>query len=624
MPNTNIETLGPAERIIQTLLTYNDHLYHNRSGLVVADERSPVKVKWLPVTYKEENGQKVVYHIEKIGRRQRKTRMGVMGNDNIVRENGRQVGEYRKPGLFPEVAAWMYQQAAEVWKLDNEFAARWASYAYEQDHRDLKVVLAALMLVQNRKGDPIRENGEVVFHDDDFRDIGEAMVLLLNRKDFNPKLLLRVHDLLSLPQVAEINRKLGFGRSARKPFYGRWSKAVEKWLRFREENLPLLNGLVKAGFRKTVMELSRRCGYKPLTPKFFEVLRWKQVQAKDGHREIAIGQEVAKAETWEGLSESEICQKIIADKPNYKRIVGMVPSTIGLTRAIVAAAIEARSVSDKDLIILTPTLEELGLLQDPEVKNIWEEAMKKANDMRALNIASRVQNRETKEKLQEAADNAVKTAVEQEMKNIRLYFMVDVSGSMEGAIEQAKIYLEKFLQAFPADRIHIATFNTMGREITLKSATAAGVRNAFAGVRAGGGTDYSSGVRALQNHKPNQDEDVLFIFVGDEGAANFPNAVRQSGLNPVAFGLLKVTDPRWPERRFAVQETAAALGIPCFMIDEGIFSDVYAVPRTLRNLIASTPVTQGNFVGQQRRVSLAEQIVKTDLLEKPIWAQNCA
>jgi hypothetical protein len=73
---------------------------------------------------------------------------------------------------------------------------------------------------------------------------------------------------------------------------------VEKWLAYREENTKLLEGLVKAGFRTSVIELARRVGYKPTSPKFFQILRWKQVQAQDGRREVAVGQEIAKAETW--------------------------------------------------------------------------------------------------------------------------------------------------------------------------------------------------------------------------------------------------------------------------------------------------------------------------------------
>ena len=43
-----IETLGPAERILQALLTYSDHLYHNRPGMVTEDARTSTGVRWVP------------------------------------------------------------------------------------------------------------------------------------------------------------------------------------------------------------------------------------------------------------------------------------------------------------------------------------------------------------------------------------------------------------------------------------------------------------------------------------------------------------------------------------------------------------------------------------------------
>lgn len=615
----NNENLGPAERIIQTLLQYTDHAVHNRPGMTTASN-AVVGVTWQPVTHKVEDGKKIVYRLDKVGKKTAKVKIGHLWEDKTIRgEDRRKIADYRPAGLFPEVVTWMYQQVAEVWKLDNEFAAKWASYAFKQEQRDLKVILAAFMLVQARKGDPVRDGDKVAFHDEDFRDVGEAMMLLYNKNsktDLNPKLLLRIHDVLSLPGVAAINRELGFGKSARHPFLGRWNKAVEKWLRYREENPKLLEGLVKAGFRSTVMELARRVGYKPETPKFFETLRWKQAQAEDGRRSIAIGAEVKAAETWEGLTEEQICEKVVKEKPNWKRIVGLLPKTVGVTRAIAAAAIEAGSLSDKDLIIATPTLEDLGLLQVQDVRERWERAVKAAEDMRAANIATRVKSKETKEKLGEAADNALKKAVEEVTKGLRVYVFVDVSGSMQNSIGTAKTYLAKFLQAFPQDQLHVATFNTTGREIKIPHASAAGVENAFRGVTAGGGTDYGAGVRALAHHKPKPDEDALFIFVGDEGQhGTFEHAIRQWGHMPLAFGLIRV-----PGENFrVVTATAAAIKVPCFEINENTFADPYAIPRTIRALVAATPVGQA-AVAATPRVTLAEVILKTDLLKKPAWA----
>ena len=614
------DALGPAEHIIQTVLGYNDHMVHNRPGVARPDNRHRVGVRWEPVTHKEENGEKVVYRLDKVGTKTRRTKLGTLRADGKV-ENGQVIGEYRPAGIFPEVAAWLYGQVAEVWKLDNEFSARWASYAFPQDHRDLKVVLAAFMLVQSRKGDPIKD-GDVVFNDDDFRDIGEAMCLLTrkDKKDFNPKLLLRVHDVLRLPAVAKINNDLGFGRSARHPFYGRWPKAVEKWLRYREENPKMLEGLVKAGFRTTVMELARRIGYKPSSPAFFETLRWKQKQAEDGRRVLSIGKELKKAETWENLTERQICNRIAKEKPNWKRIVGLLPQKMGVTRAIMMAAIEAKSLSDKDLVILTPTLEELGMMEVQEVKERWELAVKAADDMRSANIARNVRSKEVKEKLEEAADASVQKAVEEVVKDIEIYVFVDTSGSMEQSIVRAKEVLEKFLHSFPLDRLHVATFNTSGRQVVIDQASAAGVRKAFRGIRASGGTSYGAGVRALQRIRPKGDADVLFIFVGDELAGDFHHEVVASGLNPMAFGLVRIASNHWGTHGRCVQSTAAHLGLPCFHIEENTFNDTYAIPRTIRALVSATPVSTTRAYTPQRRKSFVEEILDTELLKKPVWA----
>ena len=613
-----LEALGPAERIVETLTQTVDHLYHGRPGFVVPDGRTNIGVRWEPCSWKQEGTEKVVYKHTKVGKKTVKTRIGLLGLDNKIREAARIVGEYRKPGLFPETVTFIYKQIAEIWKMDNEFAARLASWSFAREHRDLKAILAAFMLVQNRTGEPIKgADGKIEFHDDDFRAVGEAMFLTRAKDDFNPKLVARVGDVLSLKGIADINRDLGFGRSAREAPMGRYTKATEKYLRHRERNVKMLEGLVKAGFRTTIMDLARRVGYKPETDKFFQILRWKQVQAKDGRRGVAIGQAVSKADSWADLSETEICEKIVKDKPNYKLIVGKLPKS-GLTRAIMAAAIESGCLSDTDLIILTPTLEELGLLNVPFVKGRWETALKAAESQRAANVAKNVKHAETVEKLNEAADTAVKKAIEEVVKGLRIYFIVDRSGSMHVSLDTAKTYLEKFLGAFPPDQIHISVFNTIGTELTLKAASAAGVRQAFMGHTASGGTCYAQGFKVLAHHKPKADEDALVIFVGDEadyGTDSLVKAVQDSGISPVAFGLLKVPG----ETGSIVTTSARQLGIPCFLIKEDMFKDPYNVPRVLRNLIASTPVGKVTVARPVvTRTSLVQEILATPLLKKPL------
>jgi hypothetical protein len=226
-----------------------------------------------------------------------------------------------------------------------------------------------------------------------------------------------------------------------------------------------------------------------------------------------------------------------------------------------------------------------------------------------------VKGEATKEKLQAAAEGAMRKAAEEVLKGLRVYFVIDISASMTNAIETAKAHIAKLLGGFPLDKLHVSVFNTSGREVLIKHSSSAGVEAAFRGISAGGGTDYGAGVKALQAHRPKADEDALFVFVGDEQANEFSAAVTASGLNPVAFGFVRVN---WDTRSSAVRDTAARLGIPCFLIDEAVFADPYAVVRTLRNLIAATPVAA--TTAAPVRTSLVDTILKTELLQKPVWA----
>lgn len=114
-------------------------------------------------------------------------------------------------------------------------------------------------------------------------------------------------------------------------------------------------------------------------------------------------------------------------------------------------------------MILTPTLEELGLLNVQEIRDRWTDAVKSAEDLRALNIARNVRAQSVKDELQEAANTVMKKAVEEVTKDIEVYVFVDISASMQGAIEAAKTYVSMFLQGFKLEQLHVATFNTQGR-----------------------------------------------------------------------------------------------------------------------------------------------------------------
>jgi hypothetical protein len=569
--------MGPAEKLLDLVLNASAHLWHNRPGVDVGGVWHPAK-----------------------GANARGTRV--------------------KPGLFVPAATSLYSRLLEIHELNPVLMAHFASYALsETDWRDLKVACAALMLVQSQHGEPIKdEDGSVAFYDDDFRAIGEAMILHYeksSRRMLTPKAVLRVGQLLETPEIAELNRMAGFGDpSAKNPPTGRYKRAVTKWLLVREQNRALLEGLVGAGYKETIKKIARKVGYKPQSQAFFEILGWKQKQAEGGHREIGMdGLEVQKRERFDGLSEAEICETIETQRLSYKDVVGRLPKDIGLTPAIMVTLLP--TLGDRDLRRLTPTLEELGLMAEPEVRARWEEAIEASTDQRALNIAKNVKDEAVREKLEEAADVAAKKAVAEatEEVDVRVMFLIDKSGSMTDAIEKSKEALSRILAGFPPDRVHIVTFDTAGTVLRPKAPTRLGVQHMLEGVTATGGTIhaaalnalYGSGVRVPVGAK------LVVIVVGDEAGeagASFAQAFTRLGYRPDAIALMVNVAFR---RGATVRDCARELGVPFSEVTIAQFDDPYQVPRVLKALIDAPRLAGATTAG------LVERVMKTKLLEAP-------
>lgn len=543
---------GPAERLLDLVLNSSAHLWHNRPGVDVGG----------------------VWHAAR-------------GKKQVT-------GTPVKPGLFVPAAATLYGKLVDIYLLNADLAAHFASYVLKKtEWRDLKVACAALMLVQKRYGAPILdEKGEVAFFDDDLRVIGEAMVLSYEKKSthmLTPKAVLRIAELLETPAIAELNRIAGFADpSAKSAPLGRWPKVAERWLRIRERNPAMLAGLAKAGYKETIKKIARKIGYKPDSQVFFEALGWKQKQSEGGHRTVGLFDlKLTKKQSFESLTEAEICEAIVDQKLSFKDAVGRLPKGVGLTPAIMVALLP--SLSDRDLRILTPTIEELGLLADAEVRTRWEKAISTATDQRSLNIAKNVRSKDIRDKLEEAADVAVKKAVEEtrEADDLELMFLIDRSGSMQGAIEQSKEALSRILAGFPPERTHIASFDTMGTVHKPKAATRAGVQHMLSTVTAGGGTMHAAGVRALYaaGVRIPSDHRLLVVVVGDEAGENgatFAQTFAACGYRPTALALLVNVSAG---RGTTVRDAARTLGIGLSEIQIEQFEDPYQVPRVLKTLV---------------------------------------
>jgi hypothetical protein len=583
------ESLGPAEKLVQLIINFPDHLWHNRPG-VTRDG------KWKAATRQEITEHKTTGRLRS--------------------------GQFRPAGPNIEAIEQVYGTLADIWQANHELAARLASYVMkETDWRDMKVVCAAFMLVQSRAGEAITEEQGgrkvVLFHDEDYRQIGEAMIKLYERgsnRMMNPKLIQRVSEVLSLPGVVTMNRALNFGNPLkRKPFVGRYYHAVTDWLEFRETNLSLLEGLRKAGYASTVKNLARMVGYKPKSKRFFEVLGWRQKQAAEGHRSIGLTDLEIRKLTFEGLSEREICEKIVAEQLGWKQVMGMLPKTIGLTPAIFVALLD--QFSDKDLAILTPTLEEFGLLEHEPIKRRWQEALAKQEDQRTRNIAKNIRDRETARKLEDSADAAVVRAVAEATKeaDLHIMFLIDTSGSMEGAIETSKQALSMIVQGFPPEKLHIASFNTVGTILKPRHHSAAGIQHMLKGIGASGGTVYGSAITAFRESgvRIPPGADLILFAVGDEAGEQgelFARSIRDSGYAPKAIAHIVNVSARYG-RGQTVRDAAEALHLPYTEVNVEQFTDVYQVQRTLKAVLEAQPLRQ--------KGSLIEKIMQTELLVSP-------
>jgi hypothetical protein len=572
--------MGPAERLLDVVLNSSAHLWHNRPGL-------DVRGAWQPAKGAKKST----------------------------------AGKPVKPGLFVPAAVALYARLLEIHKLNPDLMAHLASYALmETDWRDLKVACAALMLVQARAGVPVHDDdGSVAFYDDDYRRIGEAMVLWYQKKSarmLTPKAVLRIAELLEVPDIAALNRKAGFGDpAAKRAPLGRWTKAAGKWLAMRETNRAMLEGLVRAGYKETIKSLSRKLGYKPSSPEFFGVLGWKQKQAADGRRAIGLDNaKLAKSDRFDGLSEAEICETIVSQRLRYKDAVGRLPAEIGLTPAIMVALLP--TLSDRDLRQLTPTLEELGLLVVPEIRVKWEKAIASSTDQRGLNIAKNVRSAELKDKLADSADNAARKAVAAATAeaDIRVMFLVDKSGSMQNAIDSSKDALAKILAGFPLDKLHVAAFDTMGQVLKPKASSRKAVEHMLAPLKGEGGTIHGAAVHALHRDGVRflPGVKLIVIVVGDaqgEQGGQLAGVFRALGYQVAAMAFLQAGGTG-----ATVRDCARELAVPYSEIDVAQFDDPYHVPRVLRALLEA-PVAVGVVTP-----GLVEKVMATKLVEPPAGA----
>jgi hypothetical protein len=230
-------------------------------------------------------------------------------------------------------------------------------------------------------------------------------------------------------------------------------------------------------------------------------------------------------------------------------------------------------------------------------------------------------SKELREKLEESADNAAKHAVAAATRgaDVQVMFLIDKSGSMEGAIENSKEALSRILAGFPLDQVHIATFDTIGMPLVPKAASRVAIQHMLAGVKAAGGTMHGAAVQALHQNgvRMGAETKLIVIVVGDEageGGDQLAKTFGRLGYHVSAMALL-LSVAASAARGTTVRTCAAQLKVPFAEVTVESFNDPYQVPRVLQALL-DAPIAAGGR-GNAPAHGWVEKVMQTKLLAPP-------
>jgi hypothetical protein len=192
-------------------------------------------------------------------------------------------------------------------------------------------------------------------------------------------------------------------------------------------------------------------------------------------------------------------------------------------------------------------------------------------------------------------------------------FIIDTSGSMQGAIETSKQALSMIVQGFPPEKLHIASFNTVGTILKPRHHSAAGIQHMLKGIGAGGGTIYSSAIDAFRESgvRVPAKADLILFAVGDEAGENgevMAQHIQNTGYPVKAIAHI-VNVARGSSRGTTVRRAAEVLALPYTEVDVEQFTDVYQVHRTLKAVLEAQPF--------RVKGSMIEKIMQTALLVSP-------
>ena len=392
-------------------------------------------------------------------------------------------GKLVKERLFP-----ILDQFYILAEKDPYFLAHFTSYAIKKlSSKDLKVVSVFINSLSDADGTPFSLGSK--FKKPNLRVVSQAAIHQLD-----PKLVLRIVELANIKkEIGSKKEGTHFSRSLK--------TSITKYLKYRETNIKMLEGVKKTGLGNTMKNIYR---FMHLSPNLdsASILNWKQ---KDGRQ-------IVKKSFFDftGLSEIEIAEKIRKDKLRVTGVMGAIPENMK-NSSVIAAALLEQCTSD-EAVILSDFFDKRSVLQNESAKKLYTEKISGAK-----NALDRVEHiKKDLEEVDVLLKQAKSERRKQDVGDIGSVFLhIDISGSMQEALDIAKDRGAIIAECVKSPELNFnwGLFNTSGQILNKPSIF---TKDAFAaalyGKRADGGTDCL----ALYEYARNAGSEIDF-YITDQG-----------------------------------------------------------------------------------------------------------
>lgn len=291
-------------------------------------------------------------------------------------------------------------------------------------------------------------------------------------------------------------RALDFSRTVKVPGHGRaLRRLVEQYLRAREANWTWWERSALQ-HRASLKTLYARFHLKPGSASVQLVLNGRFAKGT-AHAQMPAGTAFEALARLKEMSDGEAATAILEHRLPFLTVVGAVGKRLKESDALALALIER--MSPAEAVTNSKMLEKLGVRSRPALRAAYELALERVAESKKVTLKT---TKAAEAVQSEALQGKLRVAQEKQLDALggvdgNWLVLGDKSGSMEGAIETAKL-LASTLTRMVKGQVHLVFFNT---EPTYLEATGLSYEELLERtkyVRAGGGTSIGCGLTLLR------------------------------------------------------------------------------------------------------------------------------